>query len=100
MYTRRNLPVEKEEEIATPARISKWYHLKPISNEIVQDAYIYAYKTLLGWCIVGPIINTETERSISSHHVAVKDVRLSRLAHITLEFRNLLRILAWKKCSR
>ena len=99
MYARRNLPVEKE-EIATPARISKWDHLKPISNEIVQDAYIYAYKTLLEWCIVGPIINTETERSISCHQVAVKDVRLSGLAHITLEFRNLLRILAWKKCSR
>ena len=40
----------------------------------------YAYKTLLGWCIVGPIINTETERSISCHRVAVKDVTSSRLA--------------------
>ena len=36
MYARRNLPVDKE-EIATPARISKWEYLKPISNEIVQD---------------------------------------------------------------
>ena len=25
----------------------------------------YAYKTLLGWCIVGPINNAETERRIS-----------------------------------
>ena len=106
MYARRNLPVDKE-EIATPARISKWEYLKPISNEIVQDEDIvvglligancmkalepmkiipskedgpYAYKTLLGWCIVGPIINTETERSISCHRVAVKDVTSSRLA--------------------
>ena len=81
-----------KEEIATPARISKWEYLKPISNEIVQDGDIvvglligancmkalepmkiipskedgpYAYKILLGWCIVVPIINTETERSIS-----------------------------------
>ena len=96
-----------KEEIATPARISKWEYLKPISNEIVQDDDIvvglligancmkalepmkiipskedgpYAYKTLLGWCIVGPIINTETERSISCHRVAVKDVTSSRLA--------------------
>ena len=96
-----------KEEIATPARISKWEYLKPISNEIVQDDDIvvglligancmkalepmkiipskedgpYAYKTLLGWCIVGPIINTETERSISCHRVAVKDGISSRLA--------------------
>ena len=81
-----------KEEIATPARISKWEYLKPISNEIVQDGDIvvglligancmkalepmkiipskedgpYVYKILLGWCIVVPIINTETERSIS-----------------------------------
>ena len=107
MYARRNLPVDKE-EIATPARISKWEYLKPISNEIVQDEDIvvglligancmkalepmkiipskedgsYAYKTLLGWCIVGPIINTEMERSISCHRVAVKDVTSSSLPH-------------------
>ena len=36
MYARRSLPVDKE-EIATPARISKWEYLKPISNEVVQD---------------------------------------------------------------
>ena len=39
MYTRRNLPVDKE-EIATPTRISKWEYLKLISNEIVQDEAI------------------------------------------------------------
>ena len=97
-----------KEEIATPARISKWEYLKPISNEIVQDEDIvvglligancmkalepmkiipskedgsYAYRTLLGWCIVGPIINTEMERSISCHRVAVKDVTSSSLPH-------------------
>ena len=40
----------------------------------------YAYKTLLGCCIVGPIVNTETERNISCHQVAVKDMIASRLA--------------------
>ena len=96
-----------KEEIATPARISKWKYLKPISNEIVQEEDFvvgfligancmkalepikiipskedgpYIYKTLLGWCIVVPIINTETERSISCHQVSVKDVTSSRLA--------------------
>ena len=106
MYARRNLPVDKEETV-TPARISKWEYLKPISNEIVQDEGIvvglligakcmkalepmkiipskedgsYAYKTLLRWSIVGPITNTETERSISCHRVAFKDVISPRLA--------------------
>ena len=93
MYARRNLPVDKE-DIATPARSSRWEYLTPISNEIVQDKDVavglligtncmkalepmkiipskedspYAYKTLLGWCIVGPILNSEAERSISCH---------------------------------
>ena len=97
MYARRNLPVDKE-QIATPARIYNWEYLKPISNEVVQDDVIvvglliganfmkalepmkiifgkkdgiYAYKTLLGWCIVGTIINTETGRGISCHRGAV-----------------------------
>ena len=104
VYARRNVPMDKE-EIATPARISKWEYLKPISNEIVQDEDIvvgllidancmkalepmkiipskedgpYAYKTLLGWCIVVPIISTETERSISVIEYVI-DVISSRL---------------------
>ena len=126
MYTRRNLPVDKE-EITTPTRISKWEYLKLISNEIVQDEAIsvgilinassikaleptkiipikedgvHAYKILLGWCIVEPIINTETERSISCHRVAVKDVMSSRIAPHHFGVEKLSRILAWKKCSR
>ena len=103
MYVRRNLPMDKEEI----SFLNGNTYLKPIPNEIVQGEDIvgglligancmkalepmkiipskedgpYAYKTLLGWCIVGPIINTETERSISCHQVAVKDVTSSRLA--------------------
>ena len=83
-----------KEEIATSARISRCEYMKPILNDIVQDEDIvaglligtncmkaletmkiiqskedgpYAYKTLFGWCIVGPIINTEIERTISCH---------------------------------
>ena len=106
MFSRMNLPVDKE-EIATPAKISKWEYLKPISDEIVQNEDVvvglligancmkalepvkiipsknngpYAYKTLLGWCIVGPIINMNAERNISCHRVAVKDAISSKLA--------------------
>ena len=79
LYSRREIPVDKE-EIATPRKIREWEYLQPISNEIVQndDAGLligencmkaleptrilqsqndapYAYKTRLGWCVVGPI---------------------------------------------
>ena len=40
----------------------------------------YAYRTLLRWCIVGPIINTEAERSIRCHQVALKNAISSKLA--------------------
>ena len=75
LYTRREIPVDKK-EIATPAKIKKWKHLRSILNEIVQrdDVQVglligancmkgleptriihsegggpYAYKTRLGW---------------------------------------------------
>ena len=35
LNTRREIPVDKE-EIATPAKIKEWKHLRSISNEIVQ----------------------------------------------------------------
>ena len=69
-----------KEEIATPSKIKKWKHLSSITNEIEQrnDVQVglligancmkvleprkiihwggpYAYKTRLGWCVVGPI---------------------------------------------
>ena len=82
LYSRREIPVDKE-EIATPTKIREWKYLEPISNEIVQndDVHVglligancmkaleptrilqsqdggpYAYKTRLGWCVVGPIV--------------------------------------------
>ena len=77
----REIPVDKEEN-GTPAKFKEWKHLRSISNEIVQkdDVQVglligancmkaleptkiihsegggpYAYKTRLGWCVVGPI---------------------------------------------
>ena len=81
LHSRREIPVNKA-EIATPTKIRECEYLQPISNEIVQndDVHIglligancmkaleptrilrsqdggpYAYKTRLGWCVVGPI---------------------------------------------
>ena len=93
-YSRNFLPVERE-EIATPKNIKKRKYLNPITAEIMQDDDIevgmllgasymkalepveiiasqdgeaYAYKTKLGWCIVGDAITGK----LLSHHF-VKD---------------------------
>ena len=81
-YSQQTLPVEKE-EIATPDKIAKWDYLKPIMEELTPQDNIdvgmligancmkalepleiissrsggpYAFRTKLGWCIVGPIM--------------------------------------------
>ena len=105
LYSRREIPVDKE-EIATPTKIREWNYLQPISNEIVQnddvrvglligancmkaleptrilqsqDGGLYAHKTRLGWYVVGPINCTAKNCSISCSRVAVKDVASSKL---------------------
>ena len=39
----------------------------------------YAYRTGLGWCIVGPIMNGDNKDSISCHWVAVRDASTSQV---------------------
>ena len=113
LFSRREILVDKE-EIATPTKIREWEYLQPISNEIVQndDVHVglligvncmkaleptrilqsqnggpYAYKTKLGWCVVGPINCTTKNCSTSCNRVAVKDVPSSKLGshHLTAE---------------
>ena len=52
-----------------------------------QDGGSYAYKTRLGWCVVGPINCTTKDCSTSCNRVAVKDVASSKLGshHFTVE---------------
>ena len=98
-YSRSFLPVEKE-ELATPKKIKKWKYLNPITAELTQDDDIevgmligincmkalepveiiasqdrgpYAYKTKLGWCIVGPIVNNKSGEVLKCNRIAVKD---------------------------
>ena len=83
-----------KEEIATPARISKWEYLKPISNEIVQDEDIVV-GLLIGKLHESLRANKDNIKqgrwslyiqdlarmvSISCHQVVAKDVTSSRLA--------------------
>ena len=107
------LPVERE-EIATPDKIEQWEYLKPISKVITQMDNIkvgvvigangmkalepieiistsnggpYAYKTKLGWCIVGPITSSRNNGSVKCHRIAVKDVASGKMSphHFVLD---------------
>ena len=113
LYTRREIPVDKE-EIAAPTKIKEWKHLRSISNEIVQrdDVQVglliganciqaleptkimqsegggpYAYKTWLGWCVVGPINCISKGITTSCNCVVVRDVESSKFAsyHFAME---------------
>ena len=80
-YTKQELPGD-EQEIATPEKVKRWNYLEGIVNEICPNTDIsvgllirvncaetlepkevissrecdpYAVKTILGWCVVGPI---------------------------------------------
>ena len=44
-----------------------------------QDGGLYAYKTKLGWCIVGPIVSTKNKEALSCNRIAVKDAITGKL---------------------
>ena len=104
-YVRSFLPVERE-EIATPKKIKKWTYLNPITAQITQDDNSevgmligancmkalepmeiiasqdggpYAYKTNLGWCIVGPIVSNKSGEGLSCNRIAVTDAITGKL---------------------
>ena len=113
LYTRREIPVDKE-KIAAPTKIKEWKHLRSISNEIVQrdDVQVglliganymkaleptkiihseggdpYAYTNRLGWCVVGPINCISKGITTSCNCVVVRDVESSKFAsyHFAME---------------
>ena len=95
-YTKEEIPVDKN-EITTPAKLKQWQYLEKISSflgvndnisvdlligancvEALQPLEVipsqqegpYAYKTILGWCVVGPIVD-EKQEAVSSNRIAV-----------------------------
>ena len=46
-----------------------------------QDGVPFAYKTFLGWCVVGPLTKTGKSRSISCNGIAVQDAATSKVLH-------------------
>ena len=47
--------------------------LEPVEMITSQDGGSYAYKTKLGWCIVGPIVSNKNGDALRCNRTAVKD---------------------------
>ena len=105
-FTKDDLPVDSS-EIATAEKIKKWKHLNEIADEINQsddvnvelliganctralepvqvipskDGGPYAMKTVLGWCIVGPIACVSSRGgSLVCNRIAVQEAGSSRI---------------------
>ena len=102
-YTRDNLLV-RDEDIATP---NDWKYLERIADKIIQGKLIsiglliggncskalepfevipnkdggpYAFRTLLGWCIVGPIDETTSSATVSCNRISVEDMSSKTVA--------------------
>ena len=98
-YTKEDLPVD-DEDVATPEKIRKWKYLERIAGEITQGQGIsiglliggncskaleplevipseqggpYAFKTLLGWCIVGTIGETTFDTAVACNRISVQE---------------------------
>ena len=98
-YMKEDLPVD-DEDAATPEKIRKWKYLERIADEISQGQGIsiglliggncskaleplevipseqggpYAFKTLLGWCIVGTIFETTFDTAVACNRISVQD---------------------------
>ena len=54
--------------------------LEPIQVIATESGGPYAFRTRLGWCIVGPIMNGNNKDSISCRRVAVRDASASQVA--------------------
>ena len=99
VYTRDELPADID-EVATCEKAKRCDHLKGIANNLPtesnmkiglliggscaralepvevlpsQDRGLFACKTFLGWCVVGPLTKTGKNRSISCNGIAVQD---------------------------
>ena len=99
-YTKQELPVDKQ-EIATTEKVKRWNYLEEIANEICPNTDIsmglligancaealepkevissrengpYAIKTILGWCVAGPISCTsESGDKVNCNHFSVEE---------------------------
>ena len=112
-YTRENLLVG-DEDIATPDQIKDWKYLERIADKIIQkkefniglliggncskaleplevipskDGGPCAFRTLLGWYIVGPIGEITSSETVSCNKISVQDMASKTVAshYFTME---------------
>ncbi|XP_066917003.1 uncharacterized protein [Clytia hemisphaerica] len=108
-FSKPNIPVDSS-EIPTADSIKEWHYLKSIENELPnttslkvgiliganclkaieplkvipsQDDGPFAFKTKLGWCVVGPISSSRSSDAISCCRVMVNDH--GRSNHLVVE---------------
>ena len=107
-FSRDELQVDAE-DIATPEKIAKWEYLDEILHEISQSSDVeiglligancskalepnkiipsrnggpYAFRTILGWCVVGPVQKeVDLERNLSCHRVSVTEIGSNKIAN-------------------
>ena len=99
IYTKDDLPVG-DEDVATPEKIKRWKYLERIAGGITQGQCTsiglliggncskaleplevipceqggpYAFKTLLGWCIVGMIGETTFDTTVACNRISVQN---------------------------
>ena len=123
VYTRDGLPADID-EAATCEKAKRWDHLKGIADNLptesnmkidlligancaralepvevlpYQDKGPFAYKTLLGWCVVGPLTKTGISRSISSNGIAVRDAATSKVSRYHFRFTHEVQNVSAKK---
>ena len=105
-YAKTDLPVG-DENVVTLNKIKEWKYLEKIADEITQtennsigvliggnysraleplevipskNGGPYAFRTLLGWCIVGPVGAGGNDASVACNRVAVQDLTSKAIA--------------------
>ena len=61
--------------------------LEPMEIISSRNGGLYAYRRMLGWCIVGPITTSRNDGSVKCHRTAAKDVASGKIAphHFVLD---------------
>ena len=112
-YTKEEIPVDRS-EIATPAKLKQWQYLEKISSFLGENDNIsvdlligadcvetlqplevipsqqdepYAYRTILGWCVVGPIVDEKPD-AVSCSWVAVLQAENASIAKHHFQVQN------------
>ena len=104
-YTKEEIPVDRS-EIATPAKLKQWQYWERISGFLGENDNIsvdlligancvealqplevipsqqdgpYAYRTILGWCVVGQIVDEKPD-AVSCNWIAVPQAENGSIA--------------------